>query len=71
MVQTTARRPDTQVAAGDRVGRRDRRGLADREGFLAWAMLLPSIIYIALLVGPCRCWPLRFRSAMSPLGSLI
>ena len=51
MVQTTARRPDTQVAAGDRVGRRDRRGLADREGFLAWAMLLPSIVYIALLVG--------------------
>ena len=51
MVQTTARSPDTQAAAGDRVGRRDRRGLADREGFLAWAMLLPSIIYIAVLVG--------------------
>ncbi|HET8914546.1 MAG TPA: hypothetical protein VFM91_02460, partial [Propionibacteriaceae bacterium] len=50
MVQTTARGPDTQVAAGD-IGRRDRRGLADREGFLAWAMLLPSIVYIALLVG--------------------
>jgi multiple sugar transport system permease protein len=51
MVQTTARTPDTQVTAGDSVGRRDRRGLADREGFLAWAMLLPSIIYIAVLVG--------------------
>ena len=49
--QTTAPKPDTQVAAGDRVGRRDRRGLADREGFLAWAMLLPSVIYIAVLVG--------------------
>src|SRR4029453_14288052 len=51
MVQTTARGPDTQVAAGERFGRRERRSLADREGFLAWAMLLPSIIYIALLVG--------------------
>jgi multiple sugar transport system permease protein len=51
MVQTTARTPETQVAAGDRVGRRDRRGLADREGFLAWALLLPSIIYIVVLVG--------------------
>jgi multiple sugar transport system permease protein len=51
MAQTTAPRPDTQVVAGDRVGRRDRRGLADREGFLAWALLLPSIIYIAVLVG--------------------
>ncbi|HJQ85863.1 MAG TPA: hypothetical protein VJ820_00160, partial [Propionibacteriaceae bacterium] len=51
MVQTTAAKPDTQVAARNGGGRRDRRGLADREGFLAWAMLLPSIIYIVLLVG--------------------
>ncbi|GLZ05979.1 ABC transporter permease [Actinomadura sp. NBRC 104412] len=26
-------------------------GLADREGFLAWAMLLPSVVYIVALVG--------------------
>ena len=61
MAQTTARTPDTQAAAGDRMGRRDRRGLADREGFLAWAMLLPSIIFIALLVG----LPLRLAVAFS------
>jgi multiple sugar transport system permease protein len=51
VAQTTAAKPDTQVAARNGGGRRDRRGLADREGFLAWAMLLPSIIYIAVLVG--------------------
>ncbi|MGK5556717.1 carbohydrate ABC transporter permease [Actinomadura kijaniata] len=28
-----------------------RAGLADREGFLAWAMLLPSVVYIVALVG--------------------
>lgn len=30
--------------------RRARRGLADREGFLAWAMLLPSVVYIVAVV---------------------
>ncbi len=30
--------------------RRPRRGLADREGFLAWAMLLPAVGYIVLVV---------------------
>lgn len=29
---------------------RPRRGLADREGFLAWAMLLPAVSYIVLVV---------------------
>ncbi|WP_207944437.1 carbohydrate ABC transporter permease [Actinomadura rubrisoli] len=32
-------------------GRRTKAGPADREGFLAWAMLLPSILYIVALVG--------------------
>jgi multiple sugar transport system permease protein len=32
-------------------GRLRRAGLADREGFLAWAMLLPSVVYIVALVG--------------------
>lgn len=36
-----------------RAGRRQRTGLADREGFLAWAFLLPSIVYLtALVVAP-------------------
>ncbi|MCQ0018780.1 ATP-binding cassette domain-containing protein [Actinomadura madurae] len=30
---------------------RARAGLADREGFLAWVMLLPSVVYIIALVG--------------------
>ena len=51
MVQTTTSKLDTEVAAGTKVSRRDRRQLADREGFLAWAMLLPSVIYIIALVG--------------------
>ena len=51
MVQTTTARSDTQVAAQNGDRRRDGRHLGDREGFLAWAMLLPSIVYIALLVG--------------------
>ena len=51
MVQTTAPRPDTEAAAQNKVGRRDRRHLSDREGFLAWAMLLPSVVYIVALVG--------------------
>ena len=51
MVQATTPKPSTEVAAENRVGRRDGRRLADREGFLAWAMLLPSIVYIVVLVG--------------------
>ncbi|MBO2447327.1 sugar ABC transporter permease [Actinomadura barringtoniae] len=31
--------------------REPKAGLADREGFLAWAMLLPSVVYIIALVG--------------------
>ncbi|MFC9976268.1 carbohydrate ABC transporter permease [Spirillospora sp. NPDC127200] len=31
--------------------RRGRAGLADREGLLAWVMLLPSVVYILALVG--------------------
>jgi multiple sugar transport system permease protein len=61
MVQTTASRPDTPVAAENRVGRHDRRTLADRDGFLAWAMLLPSVVYIVLLVG----FPLLLAIAFS------
>ncbi|MFN2496791.1 MAG: carbohydrate ABC transporter permease [Pseudonocardiaceae bacterium] len=34
-------------AGGERVSRRR---LADREGFLAWAMLLPAVVYIVLIV---------------------
>lgn len=34
-----------------RPARRSKPGLADREGFLAWAMLLPSVVYIIALVG--------------------
>jgi multiple sugar transport system permease protein len=51
MVQATTSKPDTEVAVAGRIGRRDGRTLADREGFLAWAMLLPSVIYIVALVG--------------------
>jgi multiple sugar transport system permease protein len=51
MVQATAPRPDIQTEAENKVGRRDRRRFADREGFLAWALLLPSIIFIFALVG--------------------
>ncbi|HJY44718.1 MAG TPA: sugar ABC transporter permease, partial [Propionibacteriaceae bacterium] len=51
MVQATTSQPSTEIAAESRVDRRDRRRLADREGFLAWALLLPSIIYIVVLVG--------------------
>jgi multiple sugar transport system permease protein len=51
MVQATTSQPSTEIGAESRVGRRDGRRLADREGFLAWALLLPSIIYIVVLVG--------------------
>jgi multiple sugar transport system permease protein len=51
MVQATTPKPDTEVAVAGRIGRRDGRTLADREDFLAWAMLLPSVIYIVALVG--------------------
>jgi ABC-type sugar transport system permease subunit len=51
VVQATTPRPEAGLAAADRVGRRDGRRLADREGFLAWAMLLPSVVYIVVLVG--------------------
>ncbi|HKX14580.1 MAG TPA: sugar ABC transporter permease [Propionibacteriaceae bacterium] len=51
MVQATTPKPDTEVAVADRIARGDGRTLADREGFLAWAMLLPSVIYILALVG--------------------
>jgi multiple sugar transport system permease protein len=50
MAQATAR-----TAAGPAsptpTARRDRRRLADRENFLAWALLLPSVVYIVGLVG--------------------
>jgi len=51
MVQATTPRPSTEVAAENRAGRRDGRRLSDREGFLAWALLLPSVVYIVVLVG--------------------
>src|SRR3954451_1418794 len=51
MVQATAARSETGLAPETRAGRRDGRSLADREGFLAWALLLPSVIYIVVLVG--------------------
>lgn len=42
-----------EAAAVVGAGRAERRRarLADREGFLAWAMLLPSVVYIVALVG--------------------
>ena len=51
MVQATTPKTGPGVATEGRARRRDRRRLADREGFLAWAMLLPSILYIVVLVG--------------------
>ncbi|HEY6684002.1 MAG TPA: hypothetical protein VI030_13555, partial [Propionibacteriaceae bacterium] len=51
MVQATTPKPDIEVPAGNGVGLHDRRRLADREGFLAWALLLPSVVYIVVLVG--------------------
>src|ERR687894_560048 len=51
MVQATTPKPSTEVAAANRVGRRDGRRLSDREGFLAWALLLPAVVYIVVLVG--------------------
>jgi multiple sugar transport system permease protein len=51
MVHATTSRIGTEPAVPKRVNRHDRPGLADREGFLAWALLLPSIIYIVALVG--------------------
>ena len=51
MVQATTSRPETELAAGTKISRGDRRRLSDREGFLAWAMLLPSVVYIVALVG--------------------
>jgi multiple sugar transport system permease protein len=45
----------TRTAAGQTcptpTARRDRRRLADRENFLAWVLLLPSVVYIVGLVG--------------------
>jgi multiple sugar transport system permease protein len=43
----TATLPREQTSAPQRPARR---GLADREGFLAWAMLLPAVGYIVLVV---------------------
>src|SRR5215204_1165719 len=51
MVHATTSRLGTEPPVPRRANRRDRPRLADREGFLAWALLLPSIIYIVLLVG--------------------
>ena len=65
MVQTTAPRPETEAAAQNKVGRRDRRHLADREGFLAWAMLLPSVVYIVALVGLPLLLAIAFSSSLS------
>ncbi|MGH4015512.1 MAG: hypothetical protein ACRDSL_16635 [Pseudonocardiaceae bacterium] len=39
--------PREQAAAARRA---PVRRLADREGFLAWAMLLPAVVYIVLVV---------------------
>jgi multiple sugar transport system permease protein len=44
----------TQAAAAPKAAAEARPakvGLADRDGFLAWAMLLPSVVYIIALVG--------------------
>lgn len=41
--------PEPDTARGR--DRRTKAGLADRDGFLAWVMLLPSIVYILALVG--------------------
>ncbi|MFI0452419.1 carbohydrate ABC transporter permease [Actinomadura sp. 6N118] len=43
--------PDSPPDGRFRPARRSKPGLADREGFLAWAMLLPSVVYIIALVG--------------------
>ena len=51
MVHATTSRLGTEPPVPRRANRRDRPRLADREGFLAWALLLPSIIYIVALVG--------------------
>jgi multiple sugar transport system permease protein len=51
MVHATTSRIGTESTVPSRVNRRDKPRLADREGFLAWALLLPSIIYIVALVG--------------------
>jgi multiple sugar transport system permease protein len=45
-VTTLKKAPPAAEAAAVR-----RAGLADRDGFLAWAMLLPSVVYIVALVG--------------------
>jgi multiple sugar transport system permease protein len=50
MAQATARTAAGQ-ASPTPTARRDRRRLADRENFLAWALLLPSVVYIVGLVG--------------------
>lgn len=46
---THAKPPGTQVK--EKAPGHLRPGLADREGFLAWALLLPSVVYILALVG--------------------
>ncbi len=46
MTRAEAAAPEHRAAAP-----RAKAGLADREGFLAWVMLLPSVVYIAALVG--------------------
>jgi multiple sugar transport system permease protein len=50
MAQATARTGAGQ-ASPTPTARQDRRRLADRENFLAWALLLPSVVYIVGLVG--------------------
>ena len=46
---TTTERP-APAQPGAAVPTPARRGLADRDGFLAWIFLLPSVIYIIALV---------------------
>ncbi|MGH3940445.1 MAG: carbohydrate ABC transporter permease [Pseudonocardiaceae bacterium] len=46
MTPTTTLSPEQTVTPRRAPGRR----LADREGFLAWAMLLPAVVYIVLIV---------------------
>ncbi|WP_207946586.1 sugar ABC transporter permease [Actinomadura sp. 7K507] len=47
----TDAKTEPEPAADRRRQGRSKAGLADRDGFLAWVMLLPSVVYIIALVG--------------------
>ena len=68
MVQTTARKPDTQVAAENRVGRRDAAALPTEKGSSLGRCCCPRSSTSPCWSGSRFCWPSRFPSAMSPLG---